>query len=180
MNKDVFHILPSSHLKPYNPTRLPHSFIIRKDDETLKDIKGTGKTKVERERAGRAKWHLLNTWVDERASTSIAGVENVSSTPNTDSLISVVPTRHGDEYEYEQAKNDVLGIVSDEVEKTAERNALARLKALSTAETGSASSEGIERFENMLENGAGILRNQWSSAGATESRIESSSQNSSQ
>jgi hypothetical protein len=145
ISKDTFHILPPSQLKPYNPTTLPHSFILRLDDDSLKD-KGTGKTKAERDRAGRAKWHLLNTWVDERASTSIAGLTN--SVPRTE--------------EYDKSKGEVLKVVSGDVERTAERNVLDRLKSLAmgNAETGTPS-EGVERLETMLEKGAGILRNQW-------------------
>jgi hypothetical protein len=144
VSKDTFYILPPSQLKPYNPTTLPHSFILRKDDESLKD-KATGKTKAERDRAGRAKWHLLNTWVDERASTSIAGVVTNSVPIKTE--------------EYDSSKADVLRVVSEDVERAAERNVLARLKSLATgnAETGN---EGVERLEKMLEKGAGILRNQ--------------------
>jgi hypothetical protein len=145
ISKDTFHILPPSQLKPYDPTTLPHSVILRLDDDSLKD-KGTGKTKAERERTGRAKWHLLNTWVDERASTSIAGLTN--SVPRTE--------------EYDKSRADVLRVVSGDVEKAAERNVLDRLKSLATgnAEIGTPS-EGVERLEKMAEKGAGILRNQW-------------------
>lgn len=141
LSGDVFHILPVSRLSPQNPTRLPHSRLVRKDDEAVL-AKQSGKSQAARDRAGRARWQLLSTWVDTRATEGLGGSIPLAG-------------------EYDTAKAQALRSVSEDIERDAERNALARLKGLSTtAETGS-STEGIERFEKMLDKGAGILRNQW-------------------
>jgi hypothetical protein len=61
--------------------------------------------------------------------------------------------------DYDADKLAAIESVSEDVEICAERNALARLKALSTEQT--APSDGVELYEKMLQHGSHVLRNQW-------------------
>lgn len=141
-----FHVVPSSELKPYNPTILPHSYIDRSQEGLpTKQTGKSGKTRTELDRIGRRKWQMLNTWVDERT----GGEYGWSSRPR-------------DNYSVDKAA--VVDLIPEDLEASAEKNALGRLKALSKDSDTPSSSEGIERFEKMLEKNAGILRNRWKSA----------------
>ncbi|PVG03225.1 hypothetical protein CPB86DRAFT_804216 [Serendipita vermifera] len=133
----IFHVLPPSTLRPYNPTKLPHSFVTPISDPAPAHARG-GRTKAEKDRAGRAKWKQLNEWVE--------------SCPTKYSALPQ-PT------EYLEAKKAVVDALPDDLEKRAEQGALSRLKLL--AKDASGSSEGVEIFENMVRQGRGILRDQW-------------------
>jgi hypothetical protein len=143
LSKSLLHILPPSTLNTQNPTILPHSYLVRSEEGVpAKQTGKGGKTKTELDRAGRRKWQMLGTWVDERATVSAVRGE-------------LLPGRE----DYDADKLAVVESIPDGVEISAERNALSRLRVLSTDQTGP--SEGIERFEKMLQHGAHILRNQW-------------------
>jgi hypothetical protein len=168
LSNNLFHILPPSSQQPYNPTTLPHSFIIRKDDEriininqnynpdepsSLKPLKGKGSksgTRPSRDHYGRAKWQMLSSWVDERAGAAAIA----SSIPRNDS--------------YDTLKAELLDTVPEDVERSAERAALAKLKTLASASSAAPASgtdsEGLERFQSILDRGKGILRDDWDEA----------------
>lgn len=144
--ESYFFILPSSTLGPYSPTSLPNSHIDRSlENQSAKQVGKGGKTRIDLDKAGRRKWQMLSTWVDERAGFSMGGQHSR-------------PSHH----QYAIDKAAVLDLISNDLETTAEENALAKLKAL--PKSSDAPSEGIRRFENMLENRAHILRNQWQDA----------------
>jgi hypothetical protein len=136
-SKGIFHVLPPSTLRSYNPTILPHSFVTPVSDPAPTHSRG-GRTKAEKDRAGRAKWQQLNEWVESRP-TKYSPIPQAT--------------------EYHEAKKATVEVLPGDLEKRAEQSALARLKGLAKDATGP--SEGVDTFENMLQQGRGILRNQW-------------------
>ena len=145
LSESYLHILPPSIFNAQNPTILPHSYLVRNEEGTpTKQTGKGGKTKTELDRAGRRKWQMLSTWVDEQATASAVRGEPLP-----------------DREDYDVDKSAVVGSIPEDVEISAERNALSRLRALPTDQTSP--SEGIERFEKMLQHRAHILRNQWES-----------------
>jgi len=143
LSESQLHILPPSNLKPHSPTVLPHSYIVHNEEGAPPKQTGKGgKTRTGLDRAGRRKWQMLSTWVDEQAS---ANTIHRGALP--------------DQEYYDASKRAAVESIPEEVEISAERHALARLRLLATDQTSP--SEGIERFEKMLETGARILRNEW-------------------
>jgi hypothetical protein len=143
LSESHLHILPPSTLNTQNPTMLPHSYLLRNEEGAPAKQSGKGgKTKTELDRAGRRKWQMLSTWVDERATANAVRGE---------------PPPDREDYDVDKAA--VIESIPEDVEISAERNVLSRLRALSTDQMGP--SEGIERFEKMLLHGSHILRNQW-------------------
>jgi hypothetical protein len=143
LSESYLHIFPPSTLNTQNPTILPHSYLVRNEEgAAVKQTGKGGKTKTELDRAGRRKWQMLSTWVDGRATASAVRGEPLP-----------------DREDYDVDKFAVVESVPEDVEISAERNALSRLRALSTDQTSQ--SEGIERFEKILQHRAHILRNQW-------------------
>ncbi|CCA67694.1 hypothetical protein PIIN_01521 [Serendipita indica DSM 11827] len=152
LERDIFHILPHSSLQPYNPTRLPASFVVSRESSSGADASSHGgnsskttrggRTKAERDRYGREQWAQLGSLVRlqrQRQKGEVDDVEiAVGAQPHSDankntSGSTPFPDKDSSAVVYREAKSRVLEVLPKEVEREAEQRALQRLKTLASS-----------------------------------------------